>query len=224
MTTDDRAGRAEMMVGMRAVELLCSRLCHDLVSPVSAIGNGVELLEDSGMDMSDEALQLIAHSADVAARRLKMFRVAFGAAGGQADLRPAEVQDLLRGWFQDGKIGLAWADGACVEAARGVAKLVLVAAIMAEECLPLGGTVAVAGTPAGGAEVVASGQRCALRPEARAALEAAEGTDPPGQADDALTPRGAVAFMAVRMAAHYGLRLTVADGGDGAVRVRMAVA
>ena len=59
---------------MRVVELLCSRLCHELVSPVGAINNGVELIEEMGAEMADEAIGLIAHSADQASRRLRLLR------------------------------------------------------------------------------------------------------------------------------------------------------
>lgn len=76
-----------LALDLRAVELLCSRLCHDLVSPVGAISNGVELLTEMGPDA--EALTLVGQSAQAAANRLKFYRVAYGAAG--ADLPPVEL-------------------------------------------------------------------------------------------------------------------------------------
>jgi len=66
------------------LSLLCSKLCHDLVGPVSAVGNGVEILEDEDdPEMRQQAIGLLAHSAELAANRLKFMRLAFGAAGGE---------------------------------------------------------------------------------------------------------------------------------------------
>ena len=63
--------------------LLCSKLCHDLLSPVGAINNGLELLEDeTDPEMRDRCLDLLADSARVSADKLKYFLLAFGAAGG----------------------------------------------------------------------------------------------------------------------------------------------
>src|SRR3954467_637470 len=71
---------------MNAVDLaslLCSRLCHDLMSPVGALNNGIELLADEqDPDMRERCLELLADSARASANKLKFFRLAFGAAGG----------------------------------------------------------------------------------------------------------------------------------------------
>ena len=65
------------------LSLLCSKLCHDLVGPISAFDNGVEILEDENDPaMRKQAVELLAHSAELAANRLKFMRLAFGAAGG----------------------------------------------------------------------------------------------------------------------------------------------
>ena len=66
--------------------LLCSRLCHDLMSPVGALSNGIELLEDeSDPGMRDKCLELLSESARATANKLKFFRLAFGAGGGFGD-------------------------------------------------------------------------------------------------------------------------------------------
>ena len=74
---------------MNAVDLaslLCSRLCHDLMSPVGALNNGIELLADeTDPDMREKCLELLADSARASANKLKFFRLAFGAAGGFGD-------------------------------------------------------------------------------------------------------------------------------------------
>src|SRR3546814_15983733 len=93
------AGAAPALKGldMQAVDfasLLCSRLCHDLISPVGSLYNGVELLADeSDPEMRARCMELLADSARQTANKLKFFRLAFGAAGGfgdQVDPRAAQ--------------------------------------------------------------------------------------------------------------------------------------
>ena len=89
--------------------LLCSRLCHDLMSPVGALNNGIELLADeTDPDMQEKCLELLADSARATANKLKFFRLAFGAGGGFADeIDTREAQTALEGLFgADGKIQL----------------------------------------------------------------------------------------------------------------------
>src|SRR5439155_17522078 len=100
---------------MNAVDLaslLCSRLCHDLMSPVGAFNNGIELLADeTDPEMREKCLELLADSARASANKLKFFRLAFGAAGGfgeEVDTHEAEV--ALEGLFgAERRIQLGWA-------------------------------------------------------------------------------------------------------------------
>lgn len=90
--------------------LICSRLCHDLVGPVGAISNGIELMEmeEDPADAVD-ALDLLRHSADNATRRLKFLRLAFGSSGG--DEMPLPVSDAQRAafdYFADHRLDLVW--------------------------------------------------------------------------------------------------------------------
>src|SRR5436305_3364429 len=91
--------------------LLCSRVCHDLISPTGAIVNGLEVLEDGGdAETKTFALDLIKKSARTASARLQFCRLAFGAAGSagaQIDLGDAEA--MGRGFIEgDGKVALGW--------------------------------------------------------------------------------------------------------------------
>ena len=90
--------------------LLCSRLCHDLLSPVGALNNGIELLADEhDPEMRARCMDLLGESARASANKLKFFRLAFGAAGGfgdEVDTREARV--AIEGLFGgDGRIQLA---------------------------------------------------------------------------------------------------------------------
>src|SRR3954468_5609680 len=102
---------------IRVVELLSSRLCHELISPVGAINNGVELIEEMGAEMADEAIGLIAHSADQASRRLRLLRLAYGTAGSDKS-NLTEVAQAADGYFAGGKIKLEWPPGRIEQACR----------------------------------------------------------------------------------------------------------
>ena len=90
------------------LHLLVSHLCHELVSPVGAIGNGVELLEEMGT-LDQDAVDLIAQSSRTAAAKLRLLRVVYGSAGLSSDFRFPEVQKALTDLFTiDGKVTLDW--------------------------------------------------------------------------------------------------------------------
>ena len=77
--------------------LLCSRLCHDMLSPVGALSNGLELLADeTDQGMRDNVIELLEQSARISTGKLKFFRLAFGAAGGFGEAVPVEeAQDVV---------------------------------------------------------------------------------------------------------------------------------
>src|SRR3982750_4388360 len=92
--------------------LLCSRLCHDLMSPVGALNNGIELLADEhDPEMRDKCLELLADSARASANKLKFFRLAFGAGGGFGEaIDTHEAEIALEGLFgAERRIELGWA-------------------------------------------------------------------------------------------------------------------
>src|SRR5690606_28656759 len=90
--------------------LLCSRLCHDLISPVGAFNNGLEILSDEDdPDMRAEVMSLLSQSAGQTAARLKYFRLAFGLGGAFGETVAAdELMAVVEDYFAGGKIGLDW--------------------------------------------------------------------------------------------------------------------
>src|SRR6516165_7666999 len=106
--------------------LLVSRVCHDLVSPVGAVVNGLEILEDErDAAMRADALKLVASSAELAAARLQFARIAFGAAGSSgAELDLNEVGRMVRGLLNGGKVEVDW-QGAAVNWPKDWAKLLM---------------------------------------------------------------------------------------------------
>lgn len=125
--------------------LLCSRLCHDLISPVGALTNGVELLADeTDPAMREQCLQLLADSARQTANRLKFFRLAFGAASGfGADVDTREVHGAIDGLFGSGKTTLDWQVSAAA-LPKAATKILLNMALLTGDALLRGGTLTVA--------------------------------------------------------------------------------
>jgi len=205
----ERRTQADTMIGLEVVEQLCSRICHDLAGPVGAIRNGLELMEEAeeGEPAGGQALDLIGHSADLAARRVRLFRLAYGRSTrdgvrGFADLREAALD-----WLSGGRVTLQWPPGQPADTLAprpGLAKLLINLVILAAEAIPQGGVLSVAagGSPeAGWASVTAAGRGVKWPAELTAALAAPlEG--------EALGPRTVQAVMTGRFASHHGLALT----------------
>lgn len=119
--------------------LVGSRICHDLISPVGAINNGLELLGMAGA-MDGPELELISDSVNNANARIRFFRIAFGAAGEQ-DLGHAEVLSVLEAINKGGRVKYNWAiDTACP---RKSVRLAFLASLCLETALPYGGNIEV---------------------------------------------------------------------------------
>jgi histidine phosphotransferase ChpT len=153
--------------------LLVSRVCHDLVSPVGAVVNGLEVLEDeTDLAMRADALKLVAASAEQAAARLQFARIAFGAAGSAgAELDLSEVGRIMAGLLKGGKVELLW-QGHAANWPKDWAKLLMNAVLSAADCLPRGGRVTVETTEGSrpGFRVTASGTTIKLSPETERVL------------------------------------------------------
>lgn len=137
--------------------LIGSRLCHDLVSPLGAISNGVELLQMTGAATPE--LGLVADSVAHANARLRFFRLAFGTAPPTATVRPDEVTGILGDLTAQGRIVFGWRDPAVLP--RPEARLLFLLLLCAETALPAGGEVAITRTT-DRVEVVAQGPRIAV--------------------------------------------------------------
>lgn len=177
--------------------LLCSRLCHDLLSPVGALNNGLELLADEhDPEMRARCLDLLNESARASANKLKFFRLAFGAGGGfgeQIDAR--EAKTAIEGMFAEGgRVEIGW----MVEPAtlsKPAMKVLLNLALIAGDALVRGGRLDIgAEKTTNGTEMVvrADGPRLILDPELRQALEGRT-------AENEVTPRAAAAWLAAEL-------------------------
>jgi histidine phosphotransferase ChpT len=174
MTTD---APATMTAPPKAAELaayLAARMCHDFISPASAIVSGLDLLEDpTAQDMREDAMGLIAASARKLADLLAFTRVAFGASASAQTFDPRELETLARGVFGHMRADLVWsvaAEGLPKSAARALLNL----AQMGGAALPTGGACTVRAVQEGGSIVIAVeaiGPRARLRAEVLAGLQ-----------------------------------------------------
>lgn len=122
--------------------LLCSRICHDIISPVGAITNGLEVLDEGGGDdMQTFAMDLIRKSATQASAKLQFARLAFGAAGSAgAEIDTGDAQKVAEGYMAGEKATLTWT-GARVLMAKNRVKYLLNLLLVANSVIPRGGTI-----------------------------------------------------------------------------------
>jgi histidine phosphotransferase ChpT len=164
-------------LAVRPAELaayLAARMCHDFISPASAISSGLDLLEDpSAQDMREEAMGLIVSSAKKLADLLSFCRVAFGASASAETFDARELEKLARGVFNHMRAELEWTldtPGVNKPAARTLLNL----AQMAGAALPTGGVAKVRAVQEGASLAIAiesTGPRARLRPEVLAGLQ-----------------------------------------------------
>lgn len=147
----------------RLAALVASRLCHDLVSPLGAIGNGIELLQLSqpGPTVGSPELALVAESVAAARARISTFRLAFGQAAGEARMSRADLAKALADLTAAGRLKAELA--AEGDASRSEVKLILLALMCLETALPWGGRVLVCRTGPGW-RLVAEAQRTRVDP------------------------------------------------------------
>src|SRR5579871_5047463 len=173
---------------LRLASLLASRLCHDLVGPLGAVDNGLELMAENG-EMAGEAMALAQRSAKRATSRLQLFRFAFGAAGGEEHFGPGEARALAMECLHTPTVAIDWP--AAME-------------------LPPGGLLTVEKTQEAVA-VVCEGIHIRLLPEVKAAVEGEA-------ALDGLSARTVVGHYAQRLARVLGWRIRATEEGQGRLR------
>jgi histidine phosphotransferase ChpT len=191
--------------------LLCSRVCHDVISPVGAIANGLELIDDPEMDADtkETALEMVRSSARTASAKLKFCRIAFGAAGSAgAMIDMGEAGETAKAFVGDEKVKLDW-QAPRENRPKQQVKLVLNMMLMAMAAIPRGGTVTV--SVDGDAFTV------------RAAGDRAKVPEPVAQVIDGtidlatLDARLVQPYYAKQLARSAGLALTMEMDGDDVV-------
>ncbi len=203
-------------IDFRVLELLSSRLCHDLVGPVGAVSNGLELMQDDSFGMADDALKLASTSATQAAATLQFYRLAYGLAGSRMGSDYATLNQLAVNYLVHTKVDFSWPG---LQAPDGLpdngGKVLLNLIAFGVEMLPRGGTItALSGNSDSGTfvAVTVAGEAVSIRQEV---LEALEDDIDPGD----LTPRNVHAYFTRFLAKRSDSDLLINNSVDGHVQL-----
>jgi histidine phosphotransferase ChpT len=194
--------------------LLCSRVCHDIISPVGAIANGLELMDDPDVDadMKSTALDMVRSSAKTATAKLKFCRIAFGASGSAgAHIDLGEAGEIAKAFVGDEKIKLDW-QAPRENRPKAEVKLVLNMLMLAMAGIPRGGLVTVT-VQDRDFVVTAQGERAKV-PQAMADVLTGAAVL------EALDARMVQPYYAKLLAESAGLLLTMGMSGDDVVAIR----
>ncbi len=161
--------------------LLCSRVCHDLISPVGAIVNGLEVLaEEKDEETTTFAMNLIKKSAATASAKLQFCRIAFGAAGSAgAQIDTGDAEKISHGFLEDDKTKLAWNLPRALLAKNRV-KLLLNLLVIAGQTIPRGGQLTVDPIGSGdsmGFKISAAGPNAKVQPNVPPLLSGEAGVE-----------------------------------------------
>jgi histidine phosphotransferase ChpT len=203
---------------LEMAQLWISHLCHELVNPVGALNNGIELIEDGEAgDLQQEALDLIGLSGRVVATRLRFFRLAYGRSGNAQDFNLSDARNAVIDYFStEGGTKLDWPAGQAPACVAGSAQLLMNLTVLAASALPRGGIVRVTLSPGQrqlGAMVEAVGSPARLD---LPVLNAARGLS------QVIDYHAAHALMCASLAGHVGERLEIVET-DGLVRISAAL-
>ena len=202
--------------------LLCSRVCHDVISPIGAIVNGLEVLEDDNdPSMRDFALDLIRKSARTASARVQFARIAFGASGSAgAAIDLADAEKLSKNLFSDEKTQITWSAPQALFPKNKV-KLILNLVVIASTAIPRGGVIDVSVTGEGDAPdytIRAKGSHARIPAHVEALMA---GTPESGTVD----AHGIVAYYAGLVARAAAMSVTFSiEGDEVTIRARPAEA
>lgn len=189
----------------RASELLISKICHDLVSPVGAVNNGIEFMQDMGAEGFNDGIGLIEHSAKQASVRLQLFRMAYGAGGSDAKVSGKMIYETFQAYIADEKSSMDWDLMNAMpdhDLPAGFLKTLLNLMVFAHESLPKGGVIKV---DMQGDNMVVTGTGDMIKPK-EDSVEAFNGT----LSVEDLSPKSIHGFITREFATLFNLDVTVA--------------
>ncbi len=193
--------------------LLASRICHDIISPVGALANGLEVLEEEqGEEMREFAMELITKSAKSASAKLKFSRLAFGASGSAgASIDTGEAEEVVKLYMEGEKAEITW-DGTRSLVPKNRVKLLLNLVLISLGAIPRGGTVHI--TLTGEGETITFEIRC-VGPKARVPGDFVDMLN--GTMEGEMTAHAIQPYYAVLLAQETGLTLSATVDGEDVV-------
>ena len=185
-------------------ELLVSHICHDLVSPVGAINNGIEFIEEMGQSALDDSMSLISTSCNQAAARLQCFRLSYGAAGSGANVKYKDIQTVFENYIAGGRTQFRWAiEGPNSMYPEGYMKVVLNTLMLADAGIPAIGELTITNSD-NGVEITAVGDKIEFKD---GVMDAYDKKTP----EDELNPRTVHAYLTRVFADFYNIKLELAE-------------
>ncbi len=191
--------------------LLCSKVCHDVISPVGAIANGLEVLEDEkDAEMREIAMDLVRRSSRQASAKLQFCRIAFGAAGSAgSSIDTGDAEDVAKKFIGEDKVELEWAIPREIRPKNQV-KLMLNMVMLAISSIPRGGKITMDVSGSGGLTARAEGKNAKVPEKTLTMLE--------GDAQqDAMDARLAQVYYTLRLAKDCNLDISAEDTGEDSV-------
>jgi len=203
------------------LEVLASKICHDLISPIGAINNGLEILEEMGADGAEDVIGLVSFSAQQASAKLQAYRMAYGAGGSDSNLKPEDVHAAIEDYIgTEKKFTQDWDPHGSVnfeDRPKAYCKMLTAAILLIVEALPKGGTISLEGDEATGiVTLTGTGENASLRDYVEEALS---GLLPYQDVE----PRLVHAYITGLLAQHYGYTLEFTGNGDGQVTLQINI-
>lgn len=207
-------------VDFHVLEILTSKVCHDLISPIGAVNNGVEFMQEMGVEDAGDGLDLIAFSAQQASAKLQAYRMAYGAGGADDSIKPEDVYDAIdaiispdnkisQDWDKDAPIGL---NEETFERPKGFAKILICALLLAIDCLPKGGVLSVENEGDKDFTVIAKGENACFREGNKEALALQTSSE-------SLEPKNVHAYIMGLLSEEYGFPVTLEEVDSERVQI-----
>lgn len=206
-------------IDIHVLELLASKICHDLISPVGAVANGVEFLEDMDIPGAEDILELINFSAKQGSAKLQAYRMAYGAGGADSSIKPEDVHKIFGAFIAlDEKVKQVWDPYGPLgpeDRPPAFGKILMCALILAVEALPKGGSVSIKPDGDQSVLIMAEGTDCGLKPDLiKALMEHIPA--------DALNPRQMHAFTTRLLMKAYGYKVEIVANESPALTLRLS--
>lgn len=210
-----------VMLSVPLMELMISKICHDLISPVGAVCNGIEILEEMGAQADEEVTNLIAFSARQASARLQAFRMAYGAGGMDSGIRLEKVHDVFEATLvADKKYTQNWLSDYTMtpdDLPPGFCKMLLACLLLGTESMPKGGALSIEVHGIHEVSITCRGEKAAFSSEELGALNL---RSDPGE----LGPKTVHFYVTGLLAQQHGYTISVDDKGDNSLQILLGKA
>ncbi len=201
-------------IDARTLELMASKICHDLISPIGAINNGLEIFEEMGPEAGADVIELIASSAQIASAKLKAYRLVYGAGGADSNIRAQDIYNIMDGLLEHEKrLTQDWDPAITLGSEippKAFYKILTSLLLLTMDCLPKGGVLSVGTNSDQNIVVTGRGEGAAFRDGFSEAL------DNSANLED-LSPATTHAFMTGLLVKHYSYEIISVEAGDNAI-------